>query len=214
MKKDDVSIGATYTAKVSGGVVPVYIKEERWIGDDHRGWIGINTLTGRSVTIKSAQRLQRAVALTPAGDDAPTESAAQHENGTSVAAAGSPVPPKAAAKVAKKNAKAIKAKTGKSTAKPVAPAPKPDKDARPPKPKKDPSKLSGLSAAAKILAESGKPMNCKEIVAEAFKKNLWRSEGATPEATINAAIIREIAKKGKDSRFVKKDRGLFAVKGD
>jgi hypothetical protein len=57
-------------------------------------------------------------------------------------------------------------------------------------------------------------MNCKEIVAEAFKENLWRSEGATPEATLSAAIGREIRAKGGDSRFVKKDRGLFtAAKG-
>jgi len=31
----------------------------------------------------------------------------------------------------------------------------------------------------------------------------------TPEATIYAAIIREIRDKGVESRFAKKDRGLF-----
>src|SRR5207249_1359469 len=57
---------ATYLAKVSGEVVPVRIREEKWKGDKHTGWVGVNTLTGRSVYIKSAQRLR-----TQVGGDAP-----------------------------------------------------------------------------------------------------------------------------------------------
>lgn len=131
----------------------------------------------------------------PSGDATPV----------AVAAAGSPVPPKGAKKAAK-GAKPAKEPKLEAKAKPEA------KAAKEPKAKKEgPSKLSGLDAAAKILKDSGKAMNCKELVAAAFKQNLWRSEGATPEATISAAIGREIAAKGGDSRFVKKDRGLFAA---
>jgi len=36
--------------------------------------------------------------------------------------------------------------------------------------------------------------------------------GKTPHATLYSAIIREIATKGKEARFVKKDRGMFAAK--
>jgi len=45
----------------------------------------------------------------------------------------------------------------------------------------------------------------------AFEKGYWKSDGATPWATIYSAMIREIAAKGKESRFKKVDRGRFAV---
>lgn len=85
------------------------------------------------------------------------------------------------------------------------------KMARKPKPAKDNGRMSGLDAAAKVLADAGKPMRCKEIVETAIAKGLWRSGGKTPHATVYAAIIREIAAKKKDARFTKTDRGLFTV---
>jgi len=36
--------------------------------------------------------------------------------------------------------------------------------------------------------------------------------GKTPHATLYSAIIREIATKGKEARFVKKDWAMFAAK--
>ena len=72
-------------------------------------------------------------------------------------------------------------------------------------------KVSGLDAAALVLAESGKPMKAIEMLAEIQKRSLWASKGATPEATLYAAIIREIAAKGTESRFRKHDRGLFVA---
>jgi hypothetical protein len=42
-------------------------------------------------------------------------------------------------------------------------------------------------------------------------KSLWKTGGKTPAATIYAAIIREIAQKGKDARFKKVDRGRFGA---
>ena len=61
MKKDQVQVGGRYMVEVSGAVVPVELIEEKWSGDKHVGWVGKNVQTGRSVRIKSAQRL-RAVA--------------------------------------------------------------------------------------------------------------------------------------------------------
>lgn len=58
MRKDEVKIDGTYLAKVGGGVVPVRITAEKWQGDKHVGRVGVNTLTNRSVRIKSAQRLR------------------------------------------------------------------------------------------------------------------------------------------------------------
>lgn len=78
------------------------------------------------------------------------------------------------------------------------------------KPKND-KRVSGLDAAAKVLADSDKPMRCKEIVEAMQRTGLWSSPGGkTPAATINAAMIREIATKGDTSRFKKVERGLFA----
>lgn len=74
-------------------------------------------------------------------------------------------------------------------------------------------KPSALDAAAKVLAETGKPMNCRDLVAQMSTKGYWTSPGgATPWATLNAAISREIKVKGPDSRFTKADRGQFARK--
>ena len=74
-------------------------------------------------------------------------------------------------------------------------------------------KLSAIDAAAQVLAGSKTAMNCKELVEAMAAKSLWTSPGGkTPHATLYSAIIREIALKGKDSRFVKKDRRQFAAK--
>ena len=44
-----------------------------------------------------------------------------------------------------------------------------------------------------------------------LKKGYWTTKGKTPEATLYSAIIREIQKKGKDARFKKVSRGMFAI---
>jgi hypothetical protein len=73
-----------------------------------------------------------------------------------------------------------------------------------------PKKTSALDAAAQILAGAAAPMGAKELIAEMSKRKLWSSpDGKTPAATLYAAMIREIAAKGKDSRFTKVDRGMF-----
>lgn len=70
---------------------------------------------------------------------------------------------------------------------------------------------SGLEAAAAVLAESGKPMNCGDMVKQMLEKGLWKTGGKTPAATIYAAIVREITVKGNASRFAKTDRGMFEL---
>jgi len=68
-----------------------------------------------------------------------------------------------------------------------------------------------LKAAAVVLEETGKAMNAKEMVEAALAKGLWSTKGKTPAATLYAAIIREIARKGGDARLKKVDRGQFAL---
>ncbi len=104
---------------------------------------------------------------------------------------------------AKKTTNRKKASTKKTAAK-KAPAKTKTK-------KKTKGKLSGLDAAAKVLAEGGEPLRCKQIVETMLAKGYWTTNGKTPAATIYAAILREIQTKGKNARFMKSDRGLFTV---
>ncbi|MEX1095336.1 MAG: winged helix-turn-helix domain-containing protein [Planctomycetales bacterium] len=77
-----------------------------------------------------------------------------------------------------------------------------------------PKKMSALDAAAKVLVEAGEPLQAKAIIERAAAKGYWTSPGgATPWATIYSAMLREIGTKGKDARFKKTDRGLFAATG-
>ena len=73
-------------------------------------------------------------------------------------------------------------------------------------------KPSGLDLAAQVLAESKEPLNAKTIAERAIAAG-WKTSGKTPHATLYAAMIREIATKGKTARFRKADRGLFASSG-
>jgi len=77
---------------------------------------------------------------------------------------------------------------------------------------KKPKRVSALDAAAQVLAASEVPMRAKEMIAAMEAKGLWRSPGGkTPEATLYAAIIREIAAKGTAARFKKHERGVFVA---
>ena len=120
-----------------------------------------------------------------------------------------------ATKKTTKKATPKKATARKATPK-KAPAKKATKKGTAAKAKKAPRKRTGMSqldAAAKVLGEAKKPMNTKEMVEAMGAKGYWKSPGGkTPHATLYSAILREIAKKGKDARFKKTDRGQFALK--
>jgi len=89
--------------------------------------------------------------------------------------------------------------------------PKPEEPAAKPKRTREDGKMSGLDAAAQVLAEAGEPLDTKVMVDRMLAQGLWATSGKTPAATIYAAIIREIAKKGDESRFKKTDRGKFTL---
>jgi len=101
-----------------------------------------------------------------------------------------------------KSAKAVKAPKGEK-----AQATKPAKE---PKVKR----VSALDAAAIVLNSAKGPMNTTDLIKTMAERKLWTSpNGATPEQTLYAAIVREIGAKGKDARFKKMGRGLFAFNG-
>ncbi|MFO0938300.1 MAG: HTH domain-containing protein [Gemmataceae bacterium] len=92
-------------------------------------------------------------------------------------------------------------------------ATKSTKATKPTKPEA-PAKLSCLDAAAKVLAESGEPMNTKLLIEAMAEKKLWTSPGGkTPAATLYSAILREIDVKKTESRFRKVSKGLFESTG-
>ena len=72
-------------------------------------------------------------------------------------------------------------------------------------------KMSGLEAARVVLKKEQRYLTAKEIVALAVEQGLWKSEGATPHATIAAAIYREIKNKGPESRFTSPEKGRFYI---
>ncbi|MGL6196092.1 MAG: winged helix-turn-helix domain-containing protein [Thermoguttaceae bacterium] len=72
--------------------------------------------------------------------------------------------------------------------------------------------MSGLEAAYKVLSETGKAMNGRQICEMALDNGYWEPQGSTPEATIVSAILTEMKKKGEESRFERVGRGLFAAK--
>jgi hypothetical protein len=77
---------------------------------------------------------------------------------------------------------------------------------------KKPKRVSALDAAAQVIAGAKVPMRAKEMIAEMEANGLWKSPGGkTPEATLYAAIIREIAAKGTAARFKKHERGVFVA---
>jgi len=81
-----------------------------------------------------------------------------------------------------------------------------------PKGEAKPKKLGCLDAAAKVLGENGQAMNCKEMIDAMAAKGYWTSPGGkTPHATLYSAIAREITTKGQESRFLKSERGKFAL---
>lgn len=75
-------------------------------------------------------------------------------------------------------------------------------------------RLSALDAAAEVLKADDQPMRCKELIDAMATRGLWTSPGGkTPEATLYAAMLREITAKGDQARFRKIDRGQFAFNG-
>ena len=71
--------------------------------------------------------------------------------------------------------------------------------------------LSALAGAAKVLQETGQPMNCQELIKAMAAKGYWTSPaGQTPAATLYSAIAREIQTKASQARFHKSARGQFS----
>jgi hypothetical protein len=83
-----------------------------------------------------------------------------------------------------------------------------------PEPTAPANPLSALDAAAKVLGETGQSLSCKDLITAMAAKGYWSSpKGRTPASTLYSALLRELQSKGEQSRFVKSQRGQFALRG-
>lgn len=71
--------------------------------------------------------------------------------------------------------------------------------------------MTYLKAAYKVLKEKRNPLHSKEILRIAFKKNLIKTEGKTPWATMNA-ILNEDINNNQRSPFIKLGSSTFCLK--
>lgn len=71
--------------------------------------------------------------------------------------------------------------------------------------------MGGKVAAYQVLLDEGRPMRAKELCELAHQRGYCELTGATPEATIAAAIATDIKVNGENSRFKRVDAGLFAA---
>ncbi len=76
-----------------------------------------------------------------------------------------------------------------------------------------PPRVSAMQAALIVLKDARpEGMSTKDMVDAMASRKLWTSPGGkTPEASLYASIIREIAKKGEEARFRKVSRGRFVL---
>ena len=198
MSKATVQIGMVYSAKVGESVLPVRIDAP--LG--HGRYEGMDMHSGNKVKVAAA-------AIRGDGRTAKQWHVEQMaKKGNAPAAASTDQKAQGALKEAAKVAsKVLGVPVGvlrphKGKGRPAKSKPKATKSERKP---------SGLDAAAKVLAEASEPLNTAEMVKRMLAKGLWKTSGKTPAATIYAAIIREIATKGKDARFRKTARGKFEL---
>ena len=209
MKKADVKIGGKYFATVSGRKVVVKIDAE----NRHGGWSATNQTTGKQVRIKTAGR------LTPMSGKSNNAAASDNdaEGQTEETPATKPKRGKRAAQT-EVTSQAVVTDSDSEVQAETDPVAKPKRGKRVTGAKVTDAaagqkKLSALAAAAKVLVEVGQPMNSKQLIEAMAQKGYWSSPGGkTPEATLYAAIAREIKTKGEAARFTHPDRGLFAAR--
>lgn len=67
------------------------------------------------------------------------------------------------------------------------------------------------SAAIQVLTEVKKPLHYKDITKIALDKGILETDGATPDASMNAQIITDINKKGAASDFIKTAPATFGI---
>lgn len=73
--------------------------------------------------------------------------------------------------------------------------------------------ISWREAIEKVLREEARPMHYSEISELILSRGYYSTDGATPDATVNAQISTSIKHDKDRSPFVRVSRGTFALKG-
>ena len=72
--------------------------------------------------------------------------------------------------------------------------------------------MNARDAAAQALAQVGEPLGYRDLTEQILAAGLWETNGATPEATINAQLSMDILTHGSGSRFQRTAKGVFALR--
>lgn len=72
--------------------------------------------------------------------------------------------------------------------------------------------MSWREAIEKVLAEEARPLHYSEISELILSKGYYKTEGATPDATVNAQIAASIKHEKEKSPFLRVSRGIFALR--
>jgi hypothetical protein len=67
-------------------------------------------------------------------------------------------------------------------------------------------------ASRRVLAESDSPMHCSEITEQILSRGYYKTDGATPAATVGAQLAGSIKHDAEKSPFVRVGRGMFALR--
>lgn len=193
MRPEEIEVGADYRCRLQRGVVQVRVTSTAGPG----GWIVTDAETGQEEHVRRHEQFRESwkpPVITESKNDG-AESAGKETT------------------MSKRNSTKKAIKTPKAEKNKKLPKKAPSKPTPKPKPVsgEQSKQMSALDAAAAILRRAKKPMRSKELIAAMAEQGLWTSpHGKTPDATLNAAIIREIAAKGGQARFRKVDRAQFA----
>lgn len=72
--------------------------------------------------------------------------------------------------------------------------------------------MSWREAIERVLVEEAKPLHYSEISELILAKGYYKTEGATPDATVNAQITSSIKHEGEKSLFLKVSRGTYTLR--
>lgn len=72
--------------------------------------------------------------------------------------------------------------------------------------------MSWQEAIKRVLTEEGRALHYSEISELILSRGYYKTEGATPDASVNAQITSSIKLKGEASPFLKVSKGTYAVR--
>jgi len=72
--------------------------------------------------------------------------------------------------------------------------------------------MTFAEAAYQVLKQVGKPLSANEITSVALKQGMISTVGKMPSATMSARLYVDIKRKGNGSKFIKVNKGKFALR--